>query len=106
MTDTMLSAATDGGHLVKMEVDYSATCDERLPRLKAEAAEGRLQEAINGLLALEKQTRTVRDGVRGGALGSGVVVVVGGTVGLERNCELCFVRRTKLLPIWRHVNTG
>ena len=59
MTDNMLSAATDGGHLVKMEVDYSAACDEKIPALKAEAAEGRLQDAINGLLALEKQTRTV-----------------------------------------------
>ncbi|XP_043242131.1 26S proteasome non-ATPase regulatory subunit 12-like isoform X3 [Amphibalanus amphitrite] len=61
MTDNMLSAATDGGHLVKMEVDYSATCDEKIPALKKEAAEGRVQDAINGLLALEKQTRTGAD---------------------------------------------
>ena len=59
MTDPLLSTATAGGHLVKMEVDYSATCDEKIPALKAEAAGGRLQDAINGLLALEKQTRTV-----------------------------------------------
>lgn len=63
----MLSVATDGGTLVKMEVDYSATCDEKIPLHKKQAADGQLQEAINGLLALEKQTRTV-----GGA--SGVAV--------------------------------
>ncbi|CAK1547135.1 unnamed protein product [Leptosia nina] len=44
-----------------MEVDYSETCDEKIPLWKSWAASGRVQEAIDQLLALEKQTRTVAD---------------------------------------------
>lgn len=40
-------------------MDYSATCDEKLPLWKSWAAQGKIQEAIDQLLALEKQTRTV-----------------------------------------------
>lgn len=43
----------------KMEVDYSATCDEKIPLYKEMAANGKFIEAIDGLLSLEKQTRTV-----------------------------------------------
>lgn len=49
------------GKIVKMEVDYSATCDEKIPIWKAWAAKGNVQEAIDQLLALEKQTRTGAD---------------------------------------------
>lgn len=41
------------------QVDYSATCDEKIPLWKSWAASGKVQEAIDQLLALEKQTRTV-----------------------------------------------
>ncbi|CAH2260945.1 jg17720 [Pararge aegeria aegeria] len=44
-----------------MEVDYSATCDEKIPQWKSLAASGKVQEAIDQLLALEKQTRTGAD---------------------------------------------
>lgn len=40
-------------------MDYEATCDEKIPLWKSWAASGKVQEAIDQLLALEKQTRTV-----------------------------------------------
>ena len=49
----------DGGRLVKMEVDYSNTCDEKIPIAKSLAISGKLQEGLDVLMALEKQTRTV-----------------------------------------------
>ncbi|XP_020856561.1 26S proteasome non-ATPase regulatory subunit 12 isoform X2 [Phascolarctos cinereus] len=49
------------GRIVKMEVDYSATVDQRLPECESMAKEGRLQEVIETLLSLEKQTRTASD---------------------------------------------
>uniref|UniRef100_A0A1D5Q3C0 26S proteasome non-ATPase regulatory subunit 12 n=2 Tax=Macaca TaxID=9539 RepID=A0A1D5Q3C0_MACMU len=49
------------GRIVKMEVDYSATVDQRLPECAKLAKEGRLQEVIETLLSLEKQTRTASD---------------------------------------------
>ena len=55
----MAEAVTAGGHIVKMEVDYMPTCDEKIPQCQTLAAEGKLQEALDILLALEKQTRTV-----------------------------------------------
>ncbi|CAG0902441.1 unnamed protein product [Darwinula stevensoni] len=57
----MAEAVTAGGHIVKMEVDYMPTCDEKIPQCQALAAEGKLQEALDILLALEKQTRTGAD---------------------------------------------
>jgi 26S proteasome regulatory subunit N5 len=47
------------GRIVKMEVDYSATCDEKIPECKRMAQEGKMHDALDTLLALEKQTRTV-----------------------------------------------
>uniref|UniRef100_A0A674BKQ0 Proteasome 26S subunit, non-ATPase 12 n=1 Tax=Salmo trutta TaxID=8032 RepID=A0A674BKQ0_SALTR len=49
------------GKLVKMEIDYSSTVDTRLPECAKMAKEGRLQEAVESLLSLEKQTRTASD---------------------------------------------
>lgn len=45
---------------VKMEEDFSATCDEKIPQLEKLGKSGKLTEAIDGLTALEKQTRLVR----------------------------------------------
>ena len=45
--------------VTKMEVDYSATCDQKIPEAEA-LAKTNLQEAIDMLVALEKQTRIVR----------------------------------------------
>lgn len=47
------------GEVVKMEVDFSETCNEKLPQLESLAKSGKLEEALEGLTALEKQTRTV-----------------------------------------------
>ncbi|VEN57677.1 unnamed protein product, partial [Callosobruchus maculatus] len=57
----MESIATDSGKIVKMEVDYSATCDEKIPECERLAKSGRLHDALDQLLALEKQTRTGAD---------------------------------------------
>uniref|UniRef100_A0A131Z0W6 26S proteasome regulatory subunit N5 n=3 Tax=Rhipicephalus TaxID=426455 RepID=A0A131Z0W6_RHIAP len=54
-------AFTDGGRLVKMEVDYSKTCDEKIPQCEALAKAGDLKGALDQLLSLEKQTRTGGD---------------------------------------------
>lgn len=57
--DNLEPLTTDGGRIVKMEVDYSATCDEKIAVAESLAASGKLQEALDTLLVLEKQTRTV-----------------------------------------------
>uniref|UniRef100_A0A8D3DA27 Proteasome 26S subunit, non-ATPase 12 n=1 Tax=Scophthalmus maximus TaxID=52904 RepID=A0A8D3DA27_SCOMX len=54
-------AERSDGKIVKMEVDYSSTVDQRLPECEKMAKEGKLQEAIESLLSLEKQTRTASD---------------------------------------------
>uniref|UniRef100_A0A0V0G3D9 Putative 26s proteasome regulatory complex subunit n=1 Tax=Triatoma dimidiata TaxID=72491 RepID=A0A0V0G3D9_TRIDM len=65
MTDTV-NLGTEGGRIAKMEVDYTATCDEKIPECKKMAAEGKLHDALDILLALEKQTRTGADMVSTG----------------------------------------
>merc|ERR1719209_646935 len=44
-----------------MEVDYSETCDKKLPEAEQVAASGRLDEALELLAGLEKQTRSGAD---------------------------------------------
>jgi len=51
----------DGGNVIKMEVDYSASCDEKIPKAQELAAKGELQQALDMLMSLEKQTRTGSD---------------------------------------------
>merc|ERR1719290_718485 len=51
----------DGGNVIKMEVDYSASCDEKIPKAQQLAAKGELQQALDMLMSLEKQTRTGSD---------------------------------------------
>ncbi|KYN41608.1 26S proteasome non-ATPase regulatory subunit 12 [Trachymyrmex septentrionalis] len=51
----------NSGRLMKMEVDYSNTCDTKIPECKKLASEGKLHDALDQLLALEKLTRTVAD---------------------------------------------
>ncbi|PSN34115.1 26S proteasome non-ATPase regulatory subunit 12 [Blattella germanica] len=55
------NAATDSGRIVKMEVDYSSTCDEKIPECQKMAKEGKMHDALDTLLSLEKQTRTGAD---------------------------------------------
>lgn len=56
MADTSI---VDGGRIVKMEVDYSSNCDTKIPDCKKLAKDGKLHDALDQLLALEKLTRTV-----------------------------------------------
>ena len=49
----------DEDRMVKMEVDYSDTVDKVIPECETLAAEKKLNEAIDKLLVLEKQTRGV-----------------------------------------------
>lgn len=51
----------DGGTVIKMEVDYSETCDEKIPKAEELASQGKLTEALEMLMSLEKQTRTGAD---------------------------------------------
>jgi len=52
---------TEGGRLIKMEVDYSSTCDEKIPQCEQLTKDGKLSEALDILLSLEKQARTGAD---------------------------------------------
>ncbi|BFZ17807.1 hypothetical protein BsWGS_20846 [Bradybaena similaris] len=52
---------TNDGRIQKMEVDYSASVDEKIPQCETLAKQGKLTEAIDGLMSLEKQTRTSAD---------------------------------------------
>jgi len=56
-----MPVSTGSGELVKMEIDYSVTCDERIPEAQKLAKEGKLTEAIELLMGLEKSTRTGGD---------------------------------------------
>ncbi|ELW47932.1 26S proteasome non-ATPase regulatory subunit 12 [Tupaia chinensis] len=56
----------------KVEVDYSTTVDQWLPKYEKLAKEGRPQEVIKTLVSLEKQIRTTSDMVST----SGILVVV------------------------------
>ncbi len=60
-SDDSLNAITyENDRIVKMEVDYSFTCDETLPKCKEMAKnETRFNEALEMLLQLEKQARIV-----------------------------------------------
>lgn len=60
---TLGNVIMEGGRLVKMEVDYSTTCDEKIPAAQKLAKDGRVQEAVESLMVLEKQTRTVSYGM-------------------------------------------
>ena len=44
-----------------MEVDYSVSVEEQLPKCKELAKQGQLQKALDKLLTLEKQTRLSAD---------------------------------------------
>ncbi|CAA9997989.1 unnamed protein product [Nesidiocoris tenuis] len=56
-----MNLESDGGRLIKMEVDYTETCEEKIAECKRMAAEGKLHDALDTLLAFEKQTRTAGD---------------------------------------------
>lgn len=51
----------DFNKILKMEVDYSSNCDVKIPECKKLASEGKLHDALDQLLALEKLARTSAD---------------------------------------------
>lgn len=51
----------DEGRIVRMDINYAPTVDEKIPMTDKLVAEGKLDEALEILLALEKQTRTGAD---------------------------------------------
>lgn len=55
----MAESVVDNGRIIKMEVDYSSNCDTKIPECKKLAQEGKLHDALDQLLVLEKLTRTV-----------------------------------------------
>merc|ERR1712198_257214 len=55
------TVVTDGGRLVKMEVDYSDSCDKKIPQAQKMAKDGQVHQAVEMLMALEMQTRTGAD---------------------------------------------
>ncbi|GBL97052.1 26S proteasome non-ATPase regulatory subunit 12 [Araneus ventricosus] len=62
MEKTMVTEGfTDSGRILKMEVDYSTTVDEKIPKCQKLCQEGKLTEALDILMSLEKQTRTGAD---------------------------------------------
>lgn len=67
----MADLLDDSGKLQKMEVDYSGMVEEKIPECEAMAKAGKLEEAIEALTSLEKQTRTGAD-----ALSTGKILVV------------------------------
>ncbi|XP_071107256.1 26S proteasome non-ATPase regulatory subunit 12-like [Haliotis cracherodii] len=61
MSDNAETMAAAEGRIQKMEVDYSSTVDEKLPKCEKLVKQGKLSEAVEILLGLEKQTRTASD---------------------------------------------
>lgn len=60
---------------MKMEVDYSSNCDEKIPICQALALEGKLNEALEILYSLEKQTRTGADALSTGRILEAIVQI-------------------------------
>ena len=54
----------DEDRMIKMEVDYSETVDKAIPDCEALAKDNKLNEALEKLIVLEKQTRSVSLSVR------------------------------------------
>ncbi|XP_070580943.1 26S proteasome non-ATPase regulatory subunit 12-like [Ptychodera flava] len=54
-------ASIDDSRAQKMEVDYSDTVNKRIPECEEMVKQGKLSEALESLLSLEKQTRTAAD---------------------------------------------
>ncbi|XP_043280184.1 26S proteasome non-ATPase regulatory subunit 12 isoform X2 [Venturia canescens] len=57
----MADSANETGKLVMMDVDYTNNCDTKIPECKKMAQEGKLHDALDQLLALEKLARTASD---------------------------------------------
>ncbi|KAL4127431.1 hypothetical protein QTP88_011602 [Uroleucon formosanum] len=61
MSDNLESLNNDGGHTVKMDLNYSVMCDEKIAEAESLRASGKLQEALDMLLVVENETRNASD---------------------------------------------
>lgn len=67
----------EGGRIIKMEVDYSNTCDETIPKCKEMAKnETKFNEALEILLSLEKQARVGSDMVSSSRILVAIVQII------------------------------
>ncbi|XP_076756260.1 regulatory particle non-ATPase 5 [Xylocopa sonorina] len=57
----MPESTMDSGKIMKMEVDCSSNCDIKIPECQKLAREGKLHDALDQLLVLEKLARTGAD---------------------------------------------
>ncbi|CAL7941850.1 unnamed protein product [Xylocopa violacea] len=57
----MPESTVDSGKIMKMEVDCSSNCDTKIPECQKLAREGKLHDALDQLLVLEKLARTGAD---------------------------------------------
>nr|VZI37498.1 unnamed protein product [Spirometra erinaceieuropaei] len=62
--------------LEKMEVDFSATVDEKIPIFKSLASDGKIDEALEKCSVLEKQTRVASDAISTGRLLTCIVEIL------------------------------
>lgn len=95
----MDAVATDSGKIVKMEVDYTSNCDEKIPECKKLALSGKLHDALDSLLALEKQTRTGADMVSTGRVLVAIVQIcreANNWAALNEHISLLSKRRSQL----------
>ncbi|KAL4127390.1 hypothetical protein QTP88_011561 [Uroleucon formosanum] len=68
MKDNLESLNNDGGHTVKIDLDYRDMCDEKIAVAESLGASGKLQEALDTLLVVEKTTRNASDVVSTGRI--------------------------------------
>ncbi|CAL8101086.1 unnamed protein product [Calicophoron daubneyi] len=64
------------GRLEKMEVDYSSSVDELLPKVKELAEAGNIDSALEQCVSLEKQTRMASDAISTGRLLEAMVEIL------------------------------
>ncbi|KAJ8978077.1 hypothetical protein NQ317_000635 [Molorchus minor] len=95
----METIATDSGKIVKMEVDYTSNCDDKIPECQKLAKSGKLHDALDQLLALEKQTRTGADMISTGRVLVAICQIcreAGNWAALSEHIVLLTKRRSQL----------
>lgn len=79
------------GRLVKMEVDYSDAVATQLPKSEELARTGRLNDAIEELLVLEKQTRQSGDAISSSKILCGIVKICADVKNYDKMNEMMVV---------------
>ncbi|GAV05535.1 hypothetical protein RvY_15653 [Ramazzottius varieornatus] len=76
------------GKLIKMEVDYADTVATQLPKAEQMAKAGKLTEAIDELLIIEKQCRQSGDAISSGKLLCGIVTMCAAVGNFDKLTEM------------------